>query len=613
LPRTMIRGKQQVLLNNLPNRTFDFERVAAIARVISIRGNQRNDLNVSILLRKISEEVRPWHEDYRPALRDDILQHSERFVLIDPTSVQSELFPKVLWCQNHACGRVFDYRYQEQLPTECPSCQGPLIQLRFVKIHRCGALHPLLPPSCPQCHTASNMALEKRESERIRGFRWVCRTCNQGVELHAGSCTECKWPVPTLQSMDIEVHRAGRVFYPHTTVLLNIPNRTYDGFFGLKEWPAIAAAKLFGFPETRGRALIDYASGLISSNSQPVGISGAQLADLLKRQSDGELTPEQIVMELRAIRERNEQKRSDSSSEELVQALIKRTGVSWPIWQGSGQEMVEALIPQETGNIRELEATAPSVQLARNLGISRIALISDFPIITATYGYSRADYLPNKCRLNPFPADQTNGGRFPIFVDQVQADALLISLDHNRVLSWLEQNNCIPDIPSGNSPDLARKAYFVELFNGIQFRETLHRDNREARMVFGLLHTLSHISVRQAALFCGLDRTSLSEHLFPRTLSFALYCNHRFGATIGALTALFEQSLVEWLTALRETRRCVYDPVCRDRAGSCHACTHLAETSCRFFNLNLSRSFLFGGHDEELGRIEVGYLDPSLP
>jgi hypothetical protein len=110
-------------------------------------------------------------------------------------------------------------------------------------------------------------------------------------------------------------------------------------------------------------------------------------------------------------------------------------------------------------------------------------------------------------------------------------------------------------------------------------------------MVFGLLHTFSHLAVRQAALLCGLDRPSLSEYLLPGALTFALYCNHRFGATIGALTALFEQSLAEWLNAIRETRRCVYDPVCRDRASNCHSCTHLAETSCRFFNLNLSLHF----------------------
>jgi hypothetical protein len=97
--------------------------------------------------------------------------------------------------------------------------------------------------------------------------------------------------------------------------------------------------------------------------------------------------------------------------------------------------------------------------------------------------------------------------------------------------------------------------------------------------------------------------------VLPKALTWAIYCNHRFGATIGALTALFEQALQQWLVDVRRSRRCVYDPVCSKAGGSCHACSHLAETSCRFFNLNLSRSFLFGGEDPEIGIVRVGFLD----
>ena len=254
----------------------------------------------------------------------------------------------------------------------------------------------------------------------------------------------------------------------------------------------------------------------------------------------------------------------------------------------------------------------PAATLARRIGLSRVALVADYPIVTATYGFSRAEYSPNECRLNPFPPDPSHGGRIPLFVDQVQADALLLGLNGERVSEWLIRNGFAPTLPNGSNPADALRAYFVQLFDDLSLRQTLGVDRPHARMVFGLLHTLSHFAVRQSALLCGLDRTSLSEYLLPRALTVAIYCNHRFGATIGALTALFEQSLAEWLNAIRETRRCVYDPVCRDREGNCHACTHLAETSCRFFNLNLSRSFLFGGEDAELGHIEIGYFDPSL-
>lgn len=615
---SMTRGKQQVLFNYLPNRTFDFERVAAIAQVTGIRGDPRTDLNAHVLMRRIAEEASAWREEYRPALRDDILRQTDRFVLLDPRSVQAELFPKVLWCQNRACGRIFDLRHRDSLPHRCPDCsQGQLVQLRFVKIHRCGTLQPLVPPLCQQCNNARNIALDTRGSERISNFRWVCRRCNTSRPLYGGPCVECQWPDENLQTMDIEVHRAGRTYYAQSTVLLNIPNRRFDNFFNLPEWPAITAAKYLGMPEVASRQLTDYCTDQRGAQAtQSTGLSGADLDELMQRQANGELTAEQFVFEMQRLREQRQREQQAASPGGIVQSLSQRTGVSWTIWQHAGQEFFEAIMPMETGRPRVLDisdGTSPAANTARHMGLSSLSLVSDYPIINATYGFSRADTAPNQCRLNPFPAHPEHRGRFPIYVDQVQADALLISLNPDRVIAWLQRNGCHLNIPAGQDQSLSRRAYFVEILSRISFGTTIHDDQREGRMVFGLLHTLSHMSVRHAALLCGLDRTSLSEYLLPRALTFALYSNHRFGATIGALTALFEQSLSEWLKAIMETRRCVYDPVCRDRTGNCHACTHLAETSCRFFNLNLSRAFLFGGQDSELGEIRIGYFDSSLP
>src|SRR5262249_23223716 len=151
-------------------------------------------------------------------------------------------------------------------------------------------------------------------------------------------------------------------------------------------------------------------------------------------------------------------------------------------------------------------------QIAKSMGIKRLMLASDYPILTATYGYSRADYAPNICRLNPFPPEQDYNGKFPIFVDEVQADAIVFGLDPERVSKWLERNGYLPVLPAGSDPKLSLRAYFVQLFNDLRLGQTLLADRAPARLVFGLLHTLSHLCVRQAALLCGLDSTSLSEY-----------------------------------------------------------------------------------------------------
>jgi hypothetical protein len=430
--------------------------------------------------------------------------------------------------------------------------------------------------------------------------------------------------------MSIEVHRAGSTFYAHTATLLNIPDRQLNRFLSLpdSEWSAIAAAKFFGMPEVVNRSLNDFGSSI--SNQQLAtdpGLSGTDLDELLRRQASGELTADQMVAEMQALRQRRQQEQQQNSPANIAQLVEQRTGVSLASWQQAGQEMLETVMfwdneqPRSLFDSSSTPAVQPAQQTAQHMGLSELALVTDFPMIVATYGYSRVESKPRRnpnapiqCRLNPFPAQRDYEGKLPIYVDEVRADALLISLNPERVYNWLERNNLSPqNLPQGINTNFSRRAYFVQLFDNAPLRQTLDVARPQARMVFGLLHTLSHLCVRQAALLCGLDSTSLSEYLLPRTLTFAVYCNHRFGATIGALTALFEQSLTEWLNAVREARRCVYDPVCREREASCHACTHLAETSCRFFNLNLGRSFLFGGSDPQLGNIDVGYFDPSLP
>jgi hypothetical protein len=287
-------------------------------------------------------------------------------------------------------------------------------------------------------------------------------------------------------------------------------------------------------------------------------------------------------------------------------------------WEQAAQEILESLLPSEIGRPHALSQDRErqeEMNQARAMGLEEVLVLDDFPIVLAAYGYTRTEDGPRApgrpdilSRLNPFPVDRDHGARSPIFVDQVNADALVLRLDAARVLNWLRRNGVAVQRPRGTDDAMATKAFFVNLLSGAKLRETIPAADAAQRMVFGLLHTLSHLAVRQAALLSGLERTSLSEYLLPSTLTAVIYCNHRFGATIGALTSLFEQSLSDWLLAIRGAHRCVYDPVCDDAGANCHACTHLAETSCRFFNLNLSRSFLFGGPDEVLGQVQLGYF-----
>jgi len=405
--------------------------------------------------------------------------------------------------------------------------------------------------------------------------------------------------------MSVDVHRAGSTFYPHYVTLLNQPGRKLSTFLELDYWQEITAATYLEFPEVEGKELLEFARFVSPEKKKEKAFDLAELR--AKGFSDEQLDILRVMQ--------SEQTDKADDPEKIAQALVHRTGLSSDVWKRAGQEMLEAVLPLQSGVVASLFETNSDEKAqnsARRMGFDKVDLISDFPITTATYGYSRSDYRPSRCYINPFPPDQDHNGKFPIFVDMIQADAVMMRLDSDRVIRWLERNGQSVRLPSGSGENsLLVNAFFVQLFDDIELRETI-TDNTIARMVFGLLHSLSHLCVRRAALLCGLDRNSLNEYLLPKSLSFAVFSNHRFGATIGALTSLYEQSLAEWFNQVLDSRKCVYDPVCADNEGSCHACLHLAEISCQVFNLNLGRAFLFGGEDPHLGRIHVGYLDPSL-
>lgn len=608
----MSRGKQQILFNYLPGKTFDFDKINVLSIMTSVDGEPNFSINVDLVLKKISSYALAWKEKYRPVLRDDSFHKAENFILIDPNRAKAEIFPLVFWCNNPKCGRIYDFSTNNSvLPENCLVCKSKLIQLRWVKVHRCGSIKPLNPPYCSKCKSDKNYSLDTRDSQRISGFTWICRGCGRRTTVFADKCNECNWDtdIPNVSrpgNYDIDVIRAGRTYYPHYVVLLNIVKKNLNHFINTKEWPEIAAASFFEFEELRGHSLLNFVDTL---NDEEDGVKFTITPEEEKRLLEMGNDSAQIEILKKMQQELNKVKegtKTETRPAKIAEKLIERTGVEKEIWDKVGQEILEAIVPLQNSTSNEIYQNQPPLGV---MGTTSVTLVNDFPILIATFGYSRVDFRPNLSRLNPFPSDRNHGGKFPIYIDTVQADAIFFKLDPEKIISWLKDLGYEIKIPRGSDETLSRKAYFVKLFDDVSMNLTIKNDKPIARIVFGLVHTLSHMLVRQAAILCGLEQTNLSEYILPRTLTIGIYSNHRFGATIGALTSLFEQSIDTWLGQVVKNKRCVYDPVCKNLGGNCHSCLHLTESSCRYFNLNLSRAFLFGGEDSEVGNIEHGFFD----
>jgi hypothetical protein len=125
-----------------------------------------------------------------------------------------------------------------------------------------------------------------------------------------------------------------------------------------------------------------------------------------------------------------------------------------------------------------------------------------------------------------------------------------------------------------------------------------------------LLHTLSHMLIRQVSLECGYSSASIRERIYVGTpaaptagvlLSTAASDSE---GTLGGLVALGERSLLERLldAALEDAASCSSDPLCAVRVpvapsdslhvAACHACLFASETSCETGNRWLDRATL---------------------
>jgi hypothetical protein len=123
-----------------------------------------------------------------------------------------------------------------------------------------------------------------------------------------------------------------------------------------------------------------------------------------------------------------------------------------------------------------------------------------------------------------------------------------------------------------------------------------------------LLHTLSHMLMRQMSLECGYSSASLAERIYhdldgkPAAGILIYTAASDSEGTLGGLVALGEPDRLAALIAdaVEDAKWCSSDPLCAERepvdpeefihGAACHACLFLSETTCERGNRFLDRS-----------------------
>lgn len=143
-----------------------------------------------------------------------------------------------------------------------------------------------------------------------------------------------------------------------------------------------------------------------------------------------------------------------------------------------------------------------------------------------------------------------------------------------------------------------------------------------------LLHTLSHLLIRQLTIDCGYQEAALKERIYStypengniEMAGILIYTSSSDSdGSLGGLVRQGESDLLEetMRNLLEEASWCSSDPLCIESKSqgfnslnyaACHACTLLPETSCEARNCLLDRAAVVGKPDDR----NIGYFGELL-
>lgn len=189
---------------------------------------------------------------------------------------------------------------------------------------------------------------------------------------------------------------------------------------------------------------------------------------------------------------------------------------------------------------------------------------------------------------------------------EVHGEGIFIRFDEDRLVSWESRKEV--------------KARDAKLRAGhAGWRNARHLDPAKGYpgIRFAMLHTISHLLIRELALECGYNAASIRERIYasmegesPMAGILLYTAAADSDGTLGGLIELGTPKNLGRLIdqALHRATICSSDPLCSEHdpdhdrtlhAASCHACTFVSETSCERGNRYLDRALLVRTFDSK--------------
>lgn len=593
----MQRSTTQVLYRYLPDSVFAHED-GFYARVHHVNGRSvTSEINKMVLLGELADELARWQPDQvgipNPRTNPD------EYVILKPEEVVWDVYPLTFECTNSNCGRIRRWWRQDKLLDDtaaagqlrCTHCGSKLRQLRYLTAHNCGAMDPLHTPGCPNCQKTEDMYLEDLGS--FRSSSWRCRACGAAQSTRFTPC-DCGTRYARNGQHPFRrgyTARDQRLWYPQTLTIVNIFNQTYDNFQRHPDRGAAALASWLGDQESIATSLAELDRGG-SGTRQSASEWTATEAALRERGIDDE--------RIAIIRAQIGPATTGASVIAAnVPAEVVAMAAQLPMVERAGlfdrniiedRRSFDDVRRAATGPARLAADTAAATMAA--LGIEDISVTQRFPIVVASYGYTRATQKPGEADLRTYAKPRQYNGKTPIFAVPANTEALLVTLDAKVILEFLHHEGLW-----GGTVPVARRDARLALAEILAADPTPGSDTA-AGLTRRLVHSASHALVR--ALDdgqSGFGESSLAEWIVPDALTCAVYVASYNDFTLGALDTVQRRRIAPWLNrAADDVQYCDNDPLCSQTSphrphAACDRCLHLS-FGCRTWNADLDRKLL---------------------
>ena len=239
--------------------------------------------------------------------------------------------------------------------------------------------------------------------------------------------------------------------------------------------------------------------------------------------------------------------------------------------------------------------------------VKGISLIHKVREVQALVGYSRlepvdSDNLELSEKIKKINIKEESTNWYPGY--DVRGEGIFIEFDEDAINAWRNGNEAIQ-----RRVDLLNENYLKSYYG--------EKRPREITAKFLLLHTLSHLLMKQLSFECGYSIASIKERLYcseeaeGRAMA-GIFVYTASGDSEGTMGGLVRQGRADTFPAIFKKAMevaitCSNDPVCslsngqgRDslNLSACHSCTLVPETSCEEFNVFLDRGVVLGTFEE---------------